>query len=110
MEVPCVYTNVYVTRKTEASTDFDTTEASSVVIYTSLWMDLIFYYGEVIKRTHLIQVGIRDVFACEYNPNTTNITIGWKRCILRKLTKTVWSGTELIEEMENDEDNGPIVE
>jgi len=63
----------------------------------------------------LLQARIRDVFACEYNPNITNITIGWKRCILRKVTKSLWeildkSGTELLEEVENDEDNGPIAE
>ena len=62
----------------------------------------------------MIQAGIRDIFACEYNP-TSNILNGWKRCILRKATKTIWeildeSGTELFEELENDEDNGPIAE
>ena len=78
-------------------------------------MNLISSYGEPLTTTHLIQAGIRDVFACEYNPNITNITIGWKRCILRKVTKSFWeildeSGTELLEEVENDEDNGPIAE
>jgi len=62
----------------QTPTESSPTELSLEVIITSLWMILISSYVEPLT-THLIQARIRDVFACQYNPNTTNIMIGWKR-------------------------------